>query len=280
MKVIHTMTNNQNTNNTTIQIQSHTMDKRDVLIQNGGQSNGVGNVISSQGFEKYTKLVNDPSILAGYNASRNKKQFVIDNVIDTLLNEGRKFYINERGHYKYLDLRTDHKIKWTFADKVSQKVRDCKKRLLRTSNKQKQECKNNTKRTKSANEVNSTKEYVPSLQPEHINNNDKIAASKALLTLRESNNSNVQGHKCNVQDKDVIKEAIFIAMNNHKSNSKIQENGCVVLNNLAVSNAEHIRTMNKSKQEIEAIVTAMTTHPTNVIIQQSGCERLKSIACS
>ena len=96
----------------------------DIVIQNGGKRNR--NLTSTEGFNAYTEMVENS--LAGYNASTNKKLFVIGYVIDPLLNEGRRFYVKRGNLYELIDL-TDDNTKCDFALKVIQKMRDSNKRL-------------------------------------------------------------------------------------------------------------------------------------------------------
>ena len=92
-----------------------------VVIWNGRKKTEKG----AGGFKEYTKRVEDPTICSGYEASKDKGKFVIDNVINPLLKEKRKFYIKEvkEDPCKLLDL-TDPKEMEGFAKKVSQKMRD------------------------------------------------------------------------------------------------------------------------------------------------------------
>jgi hypothetical protein len=144
--------------------------ERDVVIQNGGKRSR--NVISTEGFKAYTDLVEKSSTRAGYDASTNKKQFVIDTVIDSLLKEGRYFYAKRGDHYELIDL-TNAKIKWIFATKVTQKIRDCNKRLRTSTQREEEENKPIAKKAKYTNDAGIS----------------DIKACEALLLLQDNNSA-------------------------------------------------------------------------------------------
>lgn len=97
----------------------------DVVIEKGNNRNRI----VTEGFQVYTDLIESRVILDGYNNSNNKKQFVIEHVIDPLLKEGRNFFDQEGK----VDL-SDPKIKSYFAGKkVGQKIRDIRNRPKKRS---------------------------------------------------------------------------------------------------------------------------------------------------
>jgi hypothetical protein len=92
----------------------------DVVIAHGNNRNRI----VTEGFQVYTDLIGSHSILDGYINADDKKQFVINHVIDPLLEEGRNFF-DQRGK---IDL-SDPVTKLFFARKrVGQKIRDLLKK--------------------------------------------------------------------------------------------------------------------------------------------------------
>ena len=158
------------------QIDLH-LHEHDVVIQNS-----FFPIATTEGFQKYVKIINRPSLHYGFNVSRNKSQFVIDNVIDPLLKEGRYFYI-KRGNLYELLILTDAKTKWEFAFRVAQKIYECHNRLNRSSQREGE----NTPKTKRAIYTNedSPKVYVSSTKAQSsTSNTNDMAAIEALLLLK------------------------------------------------------------------------------------------------
>lgn len=102
----------------------------DVIIRSGAKRKG-----GSQGFQVYTELIESPIIFDGYNNSNNKKQFLIDHVINPLFIEQKRNFFNKKDddHYTWIDMN-DHNVKLLFAERVAQKIRDTKSRKQRKLN--------------------------------------------------------------------------------------------------------------------------------------------------
>jgi hypothetical protein len=102
----------------------------DVIIRSGAKRKG-----GSQGFQVYTELIESPIIFDGYNNSNNKKQFLIDHVIDPLFIEQQRNFFNKKDddNYTWIDMN-DHNVKLLFAERVAQKIRDTKSRKQRKLN--------------------------------------------------------------------------------------------------------------------------------------------------
>jgi hypothetical protein len=164
----------------------------DVVIQNGvGKSEAE---TPTQGTKVYTDLVEKCSISTEYeDESTIKKQFVIDTVIDPLLNYGRHFYDAKKGdRYQLRDL-TNASAKSTFASEITRKIRDIKKWLLRTSNRGEGEEKNELK-TKKATCTNDTSIRDPQASDASLQGNNnhasirELQACEALLSLKGNKN--------------------------------------------------------------------------------------------
>lgn len=96
---------------------------RDVVIP----KNGGGREIShTNGFCRYTNLVNDNTEAYRNLRTSEKRQFVIDKIITPLLNENRNFYRYDRKKccYELVDLGDEQKIKLFTMNVVMQKIRD------------------------------------------------------------------------------------------------------------------------------------------------------------
>ncbi len=96
---------------------------RDIVIPKKG---GGRNTSHTEGFSRYTELVNESTEAYKHLQKHKKCQFTIDSIITPLVNEGRSFYrYNEQDKwYDLVDLSNEEKIKSFARAVVMQKFRD------------------------------------------------------------------------------------------------------------------------------------------------------------
>jgi hypothetical protein len=98
----------------------------DVVIPKNG---GCKEISYTEGFRRYTQLVNKVCDEYTQLSPKLKRQFVIDNIITPLLNEQRDFYRYDRKKkvYVMVDLSDETKLNYFASNVVMQKIRDVTK---------------------------------------------------------------------------------------------------------------------------------------------------------